>query len=151
MSEEAQVATDACWLLPLCCSPLPLHPTYPHCLNQHPPPILCREIHVTAITEASEQGGSGSREEGVWDSMASVFWPVPGDLGSTGPDNDSQKLLQTFQRDFRGNIWAFATLWQSSGHQMRCWEEEEWEMLHNPILNGFLLKSVSHWNSQKKI
>lgn len=29
------------------------------------------------------------------------FLPVPGDLGSTGPDNDSQKLiLQTFQRDF---------------------------------------------------
>ena len=78
------------------------------------------------------------------------FLPIPGDLGSTGPDNDSQKLLQIFQRDFQ-NIWAFATLWQSSGHQMRCWEEEEWEMLHNPILDGFLLKSVSHWNSQKKI
>ena len=53
--------------------PLPPHPTHMHCINQLPPPILCRETHVTVIAEASEQGGSRSRKEGVWESMASVF------------------------------------------------------------------------------
>ena len=149
MSEEARVATDACWLLPLCCSPR--HHTQHTCTVKSAPTFHPVQGNSCYCDNRGFSAGSFQKQKGRGMGQHDLsFLPLPGDLGSTGPDNDSQKQLQIFQRDFQ-NIWAFATLWQSSGHQMRRWEEEEWEMTHNPMLNGFLLKSVSHWNSQKKI
>ena len=78
-------------------------------LNQHPPSILCREIHVTVITEASAQGGSRSRKEEVWDSMASVFCHFL-----------ETWVAQAQTTTVRSNCKYSREIFRTSGHLLHC-------------------------------
>ena len=108
MSEEAQVATDACWLLPLCCSPR--HHTQHTCTVKSAPtfhPVQGNSCYCD--TEASEQGGSRSRKEEVWDSMASVFCHFL-----------ETWVAQAQTTTVRSNCKYSREIFRTSGHLLHC-------------------------------
>ena len=107
MSEKAQVVRDAgCFLCVVALATTPnTHALHKSAPTSHPVQgnsCYCDSRGFRA-GRFQKQKGRSMGEHGL------SFLPLPGDLGGTGPDNDGQKLLQIFQREFQ-NIWTFATL-----------------------------------------